>query len=254
MRVAVLAMITILSVSPPALVAMNQSDCYSNSTWTGLCSSNDGDSVELSGWEHSPSAPPTASDSYIPVPLPPPPPAPPEPCELLNRCDYYEVVTIPEVTIEDLVSFRPAAPTVGGEPAGFGVVGLPTNLVAEASEQVIPGTLLGWDVRVRFTPSWFVFDHGDGSSARRATGGATWARLGQAQLTPTATSHVYAARGTYTVSVSTQYSAAVDFGTGWRPVTGFVTAPGGSYGVEVVEARTALVDLTCDENPGGPGC
>lgn len=230
-------------------------ECTVIAAQVGACGGyvNHGDQVDLSGAIYT-SAPPTASDSYIPVPLPPPPPAPPEPCELLNRCDYYEVVTIPEVTIEDLVSFRPAAPTVGGEPAGFGVVGLPTNLVAEASEQVIPGTLLGWDVRVRFTPSWFVFDHGDGSSARRATGGATWARLGQAQLTPTATSHVYAARGTYTVSVSTQYSAAVDFGTGWRPVTGFVTAPGGSYGVEVVEARTALVDLTCDENPGGPGC
>jgi hypothetical protein len=159
------------------------------------------------------------------------------------------------VTLADLASFRPAAPELTGEPAGFGVVGMPTNLVGAASEQRLSGTLLGWDVTVRFVPAEFVFAHGDGTTATTATGGASWARLAQAQFTPTATSHVYADRGTYPVSVTVRYAASVDFGTGyWQPVEGFVTATSGDYPVRVVEVRTALVDETCRENPSGPGC
>lgn len=165
------------------------------------------------------------------------------------------MVGLPDVTLADIASFRPATPTLAGEPAGFGVVGMPTNLVAEASEQRIPGTVLGWDVTVRFVPAEFVFDHGDGTSATTATGGASWEQLGQAQFTPTATSHAYGARGSYTVGVTVRYAASVDFGNGWwRPVPGFVEATAGGYQVRVVEARTALVDQTCAENPNGPGC
>ncbi|MCH6229775.1 hypothetical protein MK786_03385 [Microbacterium sp. CFH 31415] len=162
---------------------------------------------------------------------------------------------LPEVTLADLASFRPATPQLTGEPAGFGVVGMPTNLVGAASEQRLSGTLLGWDVTVRFVPAEFVFSHGDGTSATTTTGGASWARLAQAQFTPTATSHVYGERGTYPVSVTVRYAASVDFGTGlWLPVDGFVTAASGDYDVRVVEVRTALVDETCRENPSGPGC
>ncbi|MCR2809191.1 MULTISPECIES: hypothetical protein [unclassified Microbacterium] len=165
------------------------------------------------------------------------------------------MVTPPDVTAADLASFRPAAPSLTGEPAGFGIVGAPANVVAAASEQVMSGTLLGWDVTVQFVPAGFVFDYGDGSTARSMTGGASWESLGQAQFTPTATSHVYRERGTYPVSVTVQYAAYVDFGSGtWRPVTGYVTATDGGYDVRVVEARTALVDRTCAENPAGPGC
>ena len=117
------------------------------------------------------------------------------------------------------------------------------------------GTLLGWEVTVRFVPAGFVFDYGDGATTRSTTGGASWQRLGQAQFTPTPTSHVYGERGTYPVSVSVQYAASVDFGSGtWRPVAGYVTATTTGYDVRVVEARTALVDRTCVENPRGPGC
>ena len=108
---------------------------------------------------------------------------------------------------------------------------------------------------MRFVPAGYVFDYGDGSTSVSGAGGASWQRLGQAQFTPTATSHVYGARGTYPVSVTVQYAASVDFGSGtWRPVAGYVTATTGGYGVRVVEVRTALVDRTCLENPRGPGC
>lgn len=166
----------------------------------------------------------------------------------------YSVVSIPDVTIDDLASFRPASPTLTGEPEGFGVVGMPANIVATASEQLIPGTLLGWEVVVRFRPAAYVFAYGDGSTQRTGTGGASWSQLGLAQFTPTSTSHAYRARGDYPVSVTVEYSAAVDFGTGWRPVAGFVSASTGGYDVRVVEVKTALVDRTCVENPAGPGC
>lgn len=186
-----------------------------------------------------------------PVPAPAPEP---EVCGPIGCRGGYEVATIPDVTLADLASFRPVGPTVGGEPAGFGIAGLPTNLVVEASEQIIPGALFGYDVRVRFVPAGFVFDHGDGTSARSQTGGASWTRLGQAQFTPTSTSHVYGERGTYRVNATVQFVAAVDFGGGWRPVAGYVTASGGGYDIRVLEASTALVNATCAENPTGPGC
>lgn len=44
----------------------------------------------------------------------------------------YSVVSLPDVTIDDLASFRPATPSLAGEPDGFGVVGMPANIVAAA--------------------------------------------------------------------------------------------------------------------------
>lgn len=192
--------------------------------------------------------------------------APNTPCDggQFGRCSYEvglienptgaNPATPPDVTIADLASFRPATPTLTGQPAGFGVVGMPTNFTAAASEQQLTGTILGWRVVVNFTPAGYIFDYGDGTSQQTATGGATWEQLGQAQFTPTATSHVYRARGTYSTSVTAQYEASVNFGTGWRPVAGYVTSATSGYSVQVVEVRTALVDKTCAERPGGPGC
>ena len=161
---------------------------------------------------------------------------------------------LPDVTASDLTSFVPARPSFTSEPAGVGIVGMPANFVANAAEQTQTGTLFDRPVTVRFVPAAYVFDFGDGSSARSATGGTSWASLGQPQFTATPTSHAYGARGSYVASVDVEYTAAVDFGTGWRAVTGVVTAPGGAQGVNVYEARTALVDRTCGENPSGPGC
>lgn len=225
-----------------------------SSSWSGCSVSNSGSQVDISGSTTQPGIRPTAPGSGGREPGPQtPPPAPPCP---LNRCDLdYEVVGLPDVTASDLVSFRPAPPSLAGEPEGLGVVGMPTNIVGAASEQRIPGSLLGYDVVVRFTPVGYVFDYGDGTLRRSSSGGSTWERLGQTQFTPTSTSHTYAARGEYRVAVTVEYAASVDFGSGtWRPVAGLVSATTGSYGVRVVEVRTALVDRSCTENPSGPGC
>lgn len=233
------------------------------SAWTQCEVANDGSRVDIGASDDDVNSPPTESGGFArptpdhPANIPAPAPTPTEPaCDDPAFCNRsgFEVATFPDVTLADLASFRPASPTLAGEPEGFGVVGMPTNVVAAASEQVLPGTILGWDVVVRFTPAAYVFDYGDGSTLRTATGGATWPQLGQAQFTPTDTSHVYRSRGTYPVTVAVEYSASVDFGNGWRPVAGYVTASTGGYDVRVVEVRTALVDRTCLESPSGPGC
>lgn len=237
------------------LIAAGDESCGLESAWTQCSVSNSGEQVDIGASISSPAQPGTGgprTDGSAPAQ---PAPAPtPITCTRAD-CGGFLVVTPPDVTAADLASFRPAQPSLTGEPTGFGLVGAPTNVVAAASEQYLSGPLLGWDVTVRFTPAGYIFTYGDGSSARFTTGGTSWAALGQAQFTPTTTSHVYRERGTYPVSVTVQYAASVDFGSGtWRPVTGFVSATSGGYDVRVVEARTALVDRTCAENPAGPGC
>lgn len=160
-----------------------------------------------------------------------------------------------QVTLADIASFTPARPAVSGEPSGLGVVGMPTNVVAAASTQTLAGTLFTFPVTVTFVPASFRFDFGDGTGLTSASGGTSWASLGQADFTPTSTSHAYAVRGTYNVTVTTLYSASVDFGGGQiRQVPGYVEATTGGYSVRVVEVHTGLVDKTCLENPAGPGC
>lgn len=234
--------------------------CQDVGTWSSTCDvSNSGSTVDITAGSSNPgsNAPSTPSpDSPGPQSPQQPGTTPaPEDCGPLGCRGNYSVVVIPDVTLADLASFRPATPRLTGQPTGFAIAGMPANLVAAASVQSIPGTVLDWDVTVRFTPVAFEFTHGDGTTAVHATGGATWEQLGQPQFSPTTTSHVYRARGTYAVSVTVSYAASVDFGTGsWRTVPGYVTATSGGYGVRVLEARTALVDKTCTEDPNGPGC
>ena len=179
------------------------------------------------------------------------------PCPPPDRCDLLRRRRPPDVTLADLASFRPARPTLDGRAAGFGVVGMPTNVVATASEQRIAGNAarLGRHGALRAGRLRLRLRRRQRPRAT-ATGGASWQRLGQAQFTPTATSHVYRERGTYP-------------GVGDRAVRGIRRfrlgnlAAGrrlrhrrrrGGYDVRVVEVRTALVDQTCVENPRGPGC
>ncbi|WP_159502487.1 hypothetical protein [Microbacterium sp. 18062] len=176
-------------------------------------------------------------------------------CRTVLCRDGYSVGSLPDVTLADLASFRPAAPTLESEPTGVGIVGMPTNLVSSAAEQSIPGSLFGYDVVVRFTPVGYRFSYGDGAARTATTGGASWAALGQAQFTPTGTSHAYGRRGDYTVAVTVQYAAAVSFtGGAWRDIDGLVEATTDGHPVRILEARTALVDRTCAENPAGAGC
>ncbi len=161
---------------------------------------------------------------------------------------------IPAVTITDLASFAPPATALTGEPSNLGVAGLPTNFVATASAVTQQGELFGYPISVRFTPASFTFHYGDGTTATRTHGGSSWADLGQAQFTPTDTSHTYAERGEYVARVDVAYTAEIDLGVGWFPVAGQLTTTGPAQNIRIFEAHTALVAHTCAERPSSPGC
>jgi hypothetical protein len=156
--------------------------------------------------------------------------------------------------MNDLATFAPEPVTTVGEPGNVGVAGMPTNFVATASAHTRTGTLFGIPLTVRFTPSGFDFHYGDGSTASTATGGQTWAALAQPQFTPTSTSHVYEERGTYLADVDVRYTAEIDLGLGWFPVTGELTTDGPTSEIRIFEAHTALVAHTCQQRPSAPGC
>lgn len=174
--------------------------------------------------------------------------------EPLNRCGTYEVVMRQEATLTDVASFAPRLAPPVPEPDGVGIAGLPVNVVASARTHTRTGELFDLPVTVRFRPVSFTFDYGDGTRRELPTGGATWQQLGLTQFDPTDTSHAYRERGEYVISTVVHFAADVDFGTGWIPVEGLLAVPAGATAVEVLEARTALVERTCHEDPDGIGC
>ncbi|OIU85451.1 hypothetical protein BFN01_12565 [Microbacterium sp. AR7-10] len=161
---------------------------------------------------------------------------------------------LPPITITDLASFSPAKGTVLGEPDNLGVAGLPTNFVTQAETHVRSGQLFGFPIDVRFTPVSYTFHYGDGESRTAPSPGASWESLGQAQFTPTDTSHTYAERGTYDATVDIAYTAEIDLGVGWFPIEGQLDIPGPTQQIRIFEAHTALVARTCTEQPSAPGC
>jgi len=165
-----------------------------------------------------------------------------------------ETPALPAISITDLARFAPGGTAITGEPDNVGVAGLPTNFVATASEQTVQADLFGFPVSVRFTPAAYDFTFGDGSSQTSTTGGTSWADLGQAQFTPTGTSHTYRERGSYPARVDVRYTAEVDFGVGWFPISGQVTSTGAPQEIRIFEAHTALVAHTCAQAPSSPGC
>ncbi|MEB0201444.1 hypothetical protein QN355_07330 [Cryobacterium sp. 10S3] len=159
------------------------------------------------------------------------------------------------VRISDLVNFPAAAPGQGMEPNGWAITGLPANFLAQASVHVRTGLLLGFAAEVRFTPTRFHWDLGDGAAIASATGGASWAALGVPEFSNTATSHVFRSTGRHTVVLSVVYSAEYRAsGQPWRPVQGTLTIAAPPIAVVVSTASTVLVGQDCTANPSGPGC
>ncbi|AZH82764.1 hypothetical protein EAO79_07530 [Plantibacter sp. PA-3-X8] len=160
------------------------------------------------------------------------------------------------VTIRDVASFAPTAPTVTTEPAAWGVRGLHTNVIAAASGHTRTGTLLGQVAEVNFIPVGFTFDYGDGESATVRTGGSSWTALGLAEFSKTPTSHRYTTVGTKTITVEVEYAAEYRIGdSGWLPVVGTLSIPTEEpHTVQIVRNSTVGVDKPC--RPGKPaiGC
>ena len=161
----------------------------------------------------------------------------------------------PAVTLRDIASFRPAEPSDVMEPNGWAIEGLPANFVANASPEVVSGTLLGQPADVRFTPVGYRWVHSDGASVASSSPGATWSALGVAEFTATDTSHVYAASGEYTVTLQVSLAAEYRFaGSGWLPIAGTLTIDGAPQRVLVGEVDTVLTVGDCTAYPSSPGC
>lgn len=273
-------LVATLALGTPA-AAMSSSSCdLATLQMYGYCpeSNNDGTDVVIDGTHDDPGDTDTDpgtwtdddSDTDVDLPWDPPPDFNFDDC--LENWDSYihcfrppddddetededdNTTTIPDITITDVARFTPVGSAVAGEPDNVGVVGLPTNFVSTASVQTVNGSLFGFPVAVRFTPAGYDFTFGDGSAATTASGGQSWAALGQAQFTPTNTSHTYAERGTYSAQVDVRYTAEVDFGIGWFPISGEVTSAGAPQEIRIFEAHTALVAHTCEQAPNSPGC
>lgn len=149
------------------------------------------------------------------------------------------------VAITDVARFLPAAAKLHAEPKGWAVVGVPANFWVEVAPVTVDGELLGEDAQVRFTPRGYRFDYGDGATRTTTTAGASWATLGQEELTETATSHLYEERGDRRAAVTVYYSAEYRFAGGpWIGIDGAVAGQAPPLRELVVIERTALTTPT----------
>ena len=161
----------------------------------------------------------------------------------------------PAVTLRDIASFKPAEPSDVMEPNGWAVEGLPANFVASGASEIVSGTLLGQPAEVRFTPVGYRWVHSDGATVASSWPGATWTELGVDEFTPTATSHVYAASGEYSVRLEVALAAEYRFaGSAWLPIAGTLTIDGAPQRVLVGEVDTVLTVGDCNAYPTSPGC
>jgi hypothetical protein len=172
-------------------------------------------------------------------------------CQDRDRCGRPDS---PAITLSDLASFSPTTPSIVMAPDGFFLRGLPANFGAVSTTNAHDGTLLERPVSVRFSPSTYSWNWGDGSSDTVSTPGSTWEGLGVPRFTPTETSHVFEERGPTTVALSVAYAVEVSVEGGeWVHVAGTVAATTTVDGY-VGTAKTVLVDGDCTEDPSGPGC
>ncbi|WP_437582980.1 hypothetical protein ACSAGD_11935 [Paramicrobacterium sp. CJ85] len=172
-------------------------------------------------------------------------------CELLDMCGDSR----DPITISDLASFSPEHVDVSMEPNGWMIIGLPANFYADADINTETGELFDTAVTVRFTPTSFHWSWGDGTSTSTSTAGASWDELDVKEFTATDTSHTFTEKGTYTISLSVDYSVELRAGNGeWFPVTGTLTADAETITAIATTADSVIVDEECTKNPSGPGC
>jgi hypothetical protein len=258
------ALALILAIAPAGAANAAQS-CAPDEVRAGTCdpkvtSEVDGDSVDLEGEDRGPRQPggpgdvsrdPSPPNIQDPDCLLPQPNRPPECYEVAEPGDPG----IPTITVRDIASFVPTPGRQQMEPDGWTVAGLDTNFYAITGAHVVNGRLLGRPADVRFTPTSYRWNYGDGSSATKSTKGGTWEALGIDEFERTPTSHVYDELGDYTITLSIVFAAEYRFNGGpWRPVVGTLTLPANDLQIRVGTAKTVLVEHDCLANPSGPGC
>jgi hypothetical protein len=181
--------------------------------------------------------------------------APPVVDPYLGVCVSGASCLAADIEVSDLASFRPAAPTLEMEPDGWMLIGLPANFMAKTGTHVISGTLLGYPLDVRFTPSSYAWSWGDGTASRSTVPGASWASLGLPEFSPTPTSHIFDTKGVYRISVIVSYTVEFRIDSlPWRSISGTLPGPATVVAAVAGNAKTVLVERECTRNPDGPGC
>lgn len=159
------------------------------------------------------------------------------------------------ITISDIASFRPQQPTAAMQPNQWMIVGLDTNFYANAPAHVVDGTLFGGTAQVRFTPTTYTWDYGDGNTVSLTNPGTTWAKYKIAEFDPTPTSHIYNEPGNYTITLAVTYAAEYRIASSsWQNVVGTLTITAPPLTATAGHASTVLVDQDCNTNPTGIGC
>lgn len=158
------------------------------------------------------------------------------------------------ITLSDLTSFAPATPEIRMEPYGWMVRGLPANFIADAETNSTDGSLFDSRVTVRFTPTAYNWEWGDGSSDTVTVPGATWEDLSLPRFSHTETSHVFEDRGPTSIGLTVDYTVDVSLEGGeWITIAGTVAAST-TVDATVVTGKTVLVDGDCSETSADPGC
>ena len=119
---------------------------------------------------------------------------------------------------------------------GYALVGVGTNVYADAAPVELDTVVVGFPVRVRATPERFSWAFGDGASLGPTTDpGAPYPDL---RLT-----HAYRAPGAYDVTLTTHYTGEYSVAGGaWLPIDGEAQVTSAPVAVEVLAGRSALVD------------
>lgn len=177
----------------------------------------------------------------------------PSPAPQHVSSDNY--VSAPAVTIVDIASFVPNDASISSEPVQFAIVGLPVNLIAHASQHIVPGHLFGDPADVRYTPVGVHWAFSDGSSSDTSDLGSAWASLGAADFTETATSHRFAATGRAQAAATIRYRAEYRLGSGeWTPISGVVERATPALELTVFAGKSALVGHLCNGGQHVIGC
>lgn len=230
------------------------SGCTQQDIAGGLCTAQGTivpDGADLSG-NTTPRSPSTPDSSVPGAPSTPSQPQTPQPPPI-----EYDTATSsrPTPSLGDVAHFLTLRPRIRMEPDGWAVAGSPANFVAVSQQHTVAGALLGAAAEVRFTPVSYRWDFGDGSVASASRAGSTWAALGQRQFSDTSTSHRYAKRGGYRVSLTVTFTAEYRFAGGaWSRVPGTLGLESAPLDARVLSATTVLVAGDCLANPVAPGC
>lgn len=153
------------------------------------------------------------------------------------------VAPTPPSTVSDLAQFQPQASAIQVEPGWWTLPRVHTNVFSSAREHQVAGELLGVPIEVRFSPRSFRWTLGDGDTRTTSTAGSSW---GRDQFSPTATSHVFSAPGTYSIRLVVDYSVSYRYsGSVFLPVTGTVSQSVGPTAVTVLRVTPVLVDQGC---------